>query len=127
MDASSPSSSSSHLRHGNAHRDLGGGRRNDNQNKCPAASPLEDNGGNNGCNPNKFDGITCFYEYIYIPTVNDVDGTCNPNDTVDDMACVALTSCGCDPNESEWICASAGVAACADGTEPPLAFTPCTP
>ena len=120
VDTSALSFSSSHLRRGNAHRELGG-----NQNKCPATSPLGGNGGDNGCNPNKFQGVTCSYEYIYMPTV--VDGTCNPNESVDDMACDALTFCDCDPNGSEWVCASFGVVPCADGTEPQSAYTPCTP
>ena len=128
VDTSALSFSSSHLRHGNAHRELGGGGGNDNQNRCPATSPLGGNGGDNGCNPNKFQGVTCSYEYIYIPTVNDVEKkTCNPNDTGDDMACNASTFCDCDPNQSEWVCASFGVVPCADDTEPQLAYTSCTP
>ena len=102
----------------NLRRRLGGGQP---DMECPAASPLD--GDSNKCHTKKLEGTTCQYRFITFPTF--VDGNnCDPNETVGDMTCSPTEFCHCE--DGSWLCATYGIAPCAEGTEPKGAYTSCS-
>ena len=77
---------------------------------CPETFPSNGETCGNGNNWSKLD---CKYDYRQVPT-GDYDpetGICSGP-----LVCTSLSSCGCDIDTNQWVCAIPGLLPCAEGS-----------
>lgn len=85
------------------HRDLKG------KATCPASFPTESDTCGKGANWSK---LSCPYNYLQVPSSVDPDtGICSGP-----LVCAALSNCGCDTTNQQWICSIPGLIDCAEGS-----------